>query len=187
MSCFPIPIDIGRLAMLQKTGWLSKMGIQLFATQEMSLFHGTSALSACFVGTEGFYVHQTSSHGGKEGLFGQSRLMDALLYAKWDPRDGVELESLTWENCPVVLEYRVDPNQEYYDELGVHRGKRLQHYNQKAILREQMWVWRHHIGGTIYGFGDGVVDEPVNDPIGISHIYLRVPKAIFCRFLYMDW
>ena len=90
-----------------------QMGIQRFSTQTMSLFHGTSALSACLVGYEGFYVHETSSHGSKEGLFGQSRLMDALLYAKWNPRDGFELERLTWENCPVVLEYRCDPNQEY--------------------------------------------------------------------------
>ena len=90
-------------------------------------------------------------------MFSKPARMDALLYAKWNPRDGVELERLTWENCPVVLEYRCDPNQEYYDQLGVHRGKRLQHYNKTAICKDQMWVWRQHVGGTIYGFGDGIV------------------------------
>ena len=158
--------------------------IRSVETQRMSLFHGTSAGGALKIHHDGFRVFPTSVHGGKSGLFGHSKLVKALQYAKLDRFHGHSLERLTWLNCPVVVEYKVDPDQEYYED-GVWRGKCLQHYNATATDRDELKVWRHPIGGTIYGYGDGDVPNPENDPIGISNIWLHVHKHLFTNYLDM--
>ena len=96
--------------------WVAfQMGEAKSESQTFSLFHGTSALSAIKIDCDGFFVYDTSIHGGKTGIFGQALLTDALLYAKRKPPTSVveNDEFLSWEQCPVVIEYACDPDQEH--------------------------------------------------------------------------
>ena len=65
------------------------MGQAKSESQTFSLFHGTSALSAIKIDCDGFFVYDTSIHGGKTGIFGQALLTDALFYAKRKPPTSV--------------------------------------------------------------------------------------------------
>ena len=90
------------------------MGSKKFESQTFSLFHATSAQSAIKIHMDGFFVFDTSSHGGKTGIFGQDQLTGAFQYAKREPPSwGVDEDFLSWKQCPVVVEYACDPDQEH--------------------------------------------------------------------------
>ena len=164
--------------------WVAfKMGTQKTESQTMSLYHGTSAQSAIEIGLHGFFVYHTSCHGGKTGLFGQGALMDGFQYAKRHPPDADQFYYLEWKNCPVVVEYRCDPDLDHICPRDkVHKGKCLQTYNKTAIYGDSMYVWRHPINMYILGFGDGLVPDPDEDPLGISSVWLHVHKEIFSNY-----
>ena len=164
--------------------WVAfKMGGQKTESQTMSLFHGTSAQSAIGIHLDGFFVYETSSHGGKTGLFGQGDLMDGLQYAKRHPPDVDPCNYLEWKNCPMVVEYRCDPDLDHICPRDkVHKGKCLQTYNKTAVNRGSMYVWRHPTNMYILGFGDGLVLDPDEDQLGISSVWLHVHKEIFSNY-----
>ena len=163
------------------------MGCRKTDSQTRSLFHGTSLQSALKIHADGLFVFETSQHGGKSGIFGQSHLMNAFQYAKRQPPNAPVTPDLGLQQCPVVVEYVCDPDRDYVCPIQtVHMGKCLQTYNKKAYYRDHMFVWRAPLQSWVLGLGDGKVVDPSMDPVGITSVWLHVHKEILMNYACLD-